>query len=225
LFGTDVFDDPAHAFDAIARAIAAFEQSALFAPFDSRYDRYLRGELTLTPEEDLGRRFFFSDLMNCSRCHLAHTLGPVAREPFTNYRYHNVGVPANAALAAAGGAPPGGVDRGLADHAQIGDHAQAGKFKVPTLRNVAVTAPYMHNGVFASLDTAIHFYNRHIVDSSTSRINPETGAVWAPAEVAPHQARDLLRLGQPMDAGRIAAVRAFLRALTDRRYEHLLDER
>lgn len=218
LFGPAVFADTTRAFAAIARAIIAFEQSDLFAPFDSRYDRYLRGEYTLTEEEDLGRRFFFSDLVNCASCHLMHSMAPSAREPFTNHRYHNVGVPANRALTAGGS-----VDRGLADNPAVADPAQAGKFKVPTLRNVAVTAPYMHNGVFRELFTAIHFYNRHIVDSAYSRTNPETGRTWDPPEVRANQAHALLRAGQPLDEDRIAALIAFLRTLTDRRYEHLLE--
>ena len=48
-----------------------------------------------------------------------------------------------------------------------------GKFRVPSLRNVAVTAPYMHNGVFKSLDTVIRFYDKHLTDSDNA-INPET---------------------------------------------------
>ena len=51
------------------------------------------------------------------------------------------------------------LDAGLADNPLVNPQAERGKFKVPTLRNIAITAPYMHNGVFATLNEAIEFYN------------------------------------------------------------------
>ncbi len=221
--GAATLADPARALNAVGAALAAFEQTEFFAPFDSRYDRYLRGEYRLTPDEEIGRRLFFSSLLNCASCHLLNTLTPTAREPFSNFQYHNIGVPANPALNAARGQPADSIDLGLAENpAMKGVHA-AGRFRVPTLRNIALTAPYMHNGVFRELATALHFYNRHLVDSAASRTNPETGAPWGPPEVATNLAHDLLRQGQPLDEGRIATLIAFLRTLTDRRYEALQD--
>ena len=99
---------------------------------------------------------------------------------------------------------------------------EKGKFKVPSLRNVAVTAPYMHNGVFKKLETAVHYYNQFIVNNRSTRTNPETGRAWAAPEVNENLSRELLRQGQPMDQQRLDAIVAFLKTLTDKRYEALL---
>lgn len=222
-FGAPVLNDPVQTLAAVGAALAAFQRTAFFAPFDSRYDRYLRGEYTLTADEDIGRRLFFATLTNCASCHVLNTLAPTAAEPFTNFQYHNIGVPANAELLVANGRGPRYVDRGLAENPAAAGRDAAGRFKVPTLRNVAVTAPYMHNGVFRDLRTALHFYNRHIVNSAASRTNPETGSPWGPAEVPDNLATDLLRQGQPLDDERITMLIAFLRLLTDKRYEPLQD--
>jgi cytochrome c peroxidase len=208
---------------AAQRAIAAYERSAEFFTYDSKYDRYLSGEYRLSPDEAIGRELFFSDLTNCRHCHLAdpNRVGP--REPFTNHRYHNVGTPVNARLRAANGSGPAVVDRGLSGNPMAaGDPGQDGRFRVPTLRNVAVTSPYMHNGVFARLETAVLFYGRHLTVASEASRNPETGRPWRPAEVPATVDQVLLRKGQPLDRQRAAQLTAFLRTLTDRRYEHLL---
>ncbi len=222
-FSGAVLADPERTLRAVGAALAAFQRTAYFAPFDSRYDRYLRGEYVLTPDEEIGRRLFFATLTNCASCHVLHTLAPGADEPFTNYQYHNIGVPVNTALSEAAGRNAHEIDRGLAENPATPAGGVAGRFKVPTLRNIAVTAPYMHNGVFRDLRTALHFYNRHLVTSAASRTNPETGRPWGPAEVPDNLAVDLLRLGQPLDEERVATLIAFLRILTDRRYEALLD--
>ncbi len=219
-FGSDALSDPAQALAAAGAALAAFQSGAPFMPFDSRYDRYLRGEVRLSEQEELGRRLYFSDLANCMSCHLLRRDGQTAGEPFTDHRYHNIGVPANPAAGAAVG-----VDRGLAENPRAAGAASAGRFRTPGLRNVAVTAPYMHNGVFARLETALAFYNHYIVDNAEVGINPETGRPWGPPEVGDNLAHELLGAGHPMDDERIAALVAFLRTLTDRRYEHLLPPR
>ncbi|MGR8919428.1 MAG: methylamine utilization protein MauG, partial [Gammaproteobacteria bacterium] len=90
-------------------------------------------------------------------------------------------------------------------------------------RNIAVTAPYMHNGVFERLETALFFYNQYLVRNAEVGINPETGAPWGPPENPQNIAHELLEGGHPMDAERIETLIAFLRTLTDRRYEHLLE--
>jgi cytochrome c peroxidase len=114
------------------------------------------------------------------------------------------------------------VDVGLAANPLVDDPVQVGKFRVPTLRNVAVTAPYMHNGVFADLNTAVFFYGKYILENRPSRINPETGHLWREAEVEATVDLELLSGGQPLDSQRSAYLVAFLKTLTDRRYEHLL---
>lgn len=215
LYGPAVLDDPAAAFAGMTDAIATFEATAPFGAFDSKYDRWLRGEYRMTRQEELGRTLFFSSqFANCQLCH--RLAAPMDRqEPFTNYEFHNIGVPANPAL----DQPP---DRGLG--AVLGDPGQDGKFRVPGLRNVAVTGPYMHNGVFADLRTVIAFYNKYNSRAPARQIDPETGRPWAAPEVADNIALDRLEQGPALDDRRIDALVAFLRTLTDRRYEPLLGQ-
>ncbi len=114
------------------------------------------------------------------------------------------------------------IDRGLRDNPEIHDDAMAGKFRAPTLRNVAVTGPYMHNGMFRDLGTVLLFYNQYLAINEQNLTNPETGRGWGTPEVPETIDRDRLRTGLPLDDARIEALTAFLRALTDQRYEALL---
>ena len=119
-------------------------------------------------------------------------------------------------------APAGFADVGLLQNPTINDPAAAGKFRVPSLRNVAVTGPYMHNGIFEDLLTAVLFYNTHMLSSSESQVNPETGEPWGEAEVPETIDFERLRSAQPMSPRQAKALVAFLTTLTDRRYESLL---
>jgi len=221
-FGAAVLDDAAMTFRAVTEAIAAYERSPEFVAFDSRYDRYLRGEYRLTRDEEIGRMLFFSQVINCHSCHLVDARENRQGESFTSFRYHNIGVPPNERLRQVAGTDPDERDEGLFDNPGIADPSTVGKFRVPTLRNVAVTAPYMHNGVFRNLETAVRFYNRYTLNDRWSRANPETGRPWEDAEVPETVDVELLRAGQPMSEMQVRAVIAFLRALTDQRYEHLV---
>ena len=223
-FGDGVLDDAPRGFLAATTAIAAFEATAFFAPFDSKYDRHLRGEYAMTPEEDLGMTLFFSQqFTNCNRCHQLQPRPAMASETFSDYSYHNIGTPPNPALRRANGSGAGRVDRGLLDNPAVDDPAQAGRFKVPTLRNVAVTGPYMHNGVFADLRTVVLFYNKYNSRSEKRQVNPETGQRWRDPEVAQNLSLEDLEAGPALDDRRIDALVAFMRTLTDRRYEHLVE--
>ncbi|RBO53167.1 methylamine utilization protein MauG [Rhodovulum sp. BSW8] len=221
LYGPGTASDPEAVYRAATSAIAAFEATDLFAPFDSRYDRYLRGEVQLTDEEELGRVLFFSQqFTNCNLCHQLRRSPMAADETFTDYSYHNIGVPANTAARAVTGITA--TDLGLLANQAVDDPAEAGKFKVPGLRNVAVTGPYMHNGVFEDLRTVILFYNKYNSKAAARQINPETGAPWAAPEVPDTLSMDELTTGPALDDERIDALVAFLGTLTDRRYEDLL---
>lgn len=217
-FGDDIFAQADRAYAAMTQSIAAFERTDFFAPFDSKYDRHLRGEYELSEQETLGMTLFFSEqFTNCNICHQLRELPESANETFSNYEFHNIGVPKNNAASQA--AP---VDIGLLAHPNINDVAQKGKFKTPTLRNVAVTAPYMHNGVFDELRTVIAFYNKYNSKAGQRQINPETGERWADPEVPDNISLVELETGPALDDRRIDALVAFLRTLTDRRYEHLI---
>lgn len=225
LYGKGVLDRPRTGYAAMTRAIAAFEGTDAFAPFDSKYDRYLRGEEKLTEQEELGRLLFFSQqFTNCSLCHRLNAQGGTPGETFTNYEFHNIGVPKNAEARAAAGLKPDSRDLGLAQNPGMKGRqkqAQAGRFKTPTLRNVGVTGPYMHNGVFKDLRTVILFYNTYNTRNPARHINPETGKPFEPPEVAQNISRTELETGPALDDRRIDALVAFLKTLTDRRYENL----
>ncbi len=225
LYGADIFDEPDRAYRAMTEAIAAFERTEFFSPFDSRYDRYLRGEVEFTPDEELGRTLFFSQqFTNCNLCHQLRQRPGMEKETFTNYQYFNIGVPVNKALRAANGKGQGFVDHGLLENGAVDDAVEDGKYKTSTLRNVAVTAPYMHNGVFTDLETVIRFYNKYNSRAKSAAINPETGEPWGEPEVAATIDMKKLTEGPALDDRRIKALVAFLKTLTDQRYEHLLDE-
>lgn len=224
LFGESVFTDAGKVYAAVSKSIAAFEKSPQFAPFDSRYDRYLRGEYKMTTPQELGRQFFFSDLINCNSCHLLNSSPLHRQETFTNYRYHNIGIPTNVAARMKNGVDLDHHDQGLLENPVVDDPAQSGKFKVPTLRNVSVSGPYMHNGIFKELRTVMLFYSKYLVSNETNRINPETKKPWRKAAVEHTVDLELLKQKQPLDDYHIDALMAFIETLTDRRYEHLLEK-
>ncbi len=226
LYGPKVLNDAEQAYLAMADSIETFEKTEFFSPFDSRYDRYLKGEYELSAQEELGRTLFFSQqFTNCNQCHQLQSRPGADQETFTNYQYFNIGTPTNTELRKVNGVSPAHQDLGLLDNPAVTDPAQAGKFKVPTLRNVAVTGPYMHNGVFQDLRTVVLFYNKYNSRSAKRQINPETTAQWQVPEVPENIALKELESGPALDNKRIDALVAFMKTLTDQRYEYLLEKK
>lgn len=214
LFGNNVWNEADALNNAFSSAVAAFQRTSLFSPFDSRYDRYLRGEYKPTLRETIGMGLFFSQgFANCSHCHQLNTLPNSPGETFSNYQYENIGLSVNGALREANGKGADYIDGGF---------MQQGRFKVPTLRNVAVTAPYMHNGIFNELRTVLLFYNKFNTTGGTSQINPETQQPWGEPEVDAHRNMEKLNGGIPLSRLHMEALEAFMRMLTDQQYEHLL---
>jgi cytochrome c peroxidase len=136
----------------VAKALAQFQRSLLSK--NSKYDLYLRGLYTPTAEESLGIRLFSTHPDpfalptvirggNCMDCHQSHTLTGRA-EGFEGF--HNTGLVA-----------AGSTDRGLME--VTGKSADFGRFKTPGLRNVALSAPYMHDGRFRTLEEVLDHYN------------------------------------------------------------------
>lgn len=221
LFNENIFDRVDDAYLAMTTSIGRFEKTDLFAPFDSKYDRFLAGEYELTEKEAAGRTLFFSSLTNCSICHQLHDENdPVLnrRETFSGYEYHNIGVPENTTIRALNGVTE--KDAGLYLNPKIDQAADKGKFKTPTLRNVAVTEPYMHNGVHRDLKTVIEFYDQFVNPQRVN--NPETGLPWEAAEFPDTVSQELLEVGKALDDQDVESMVCFLRALTDQRYEHLI---
>lgn len=219
LFGNDIFKDENKAYDAFTSVVASYEKTDEFSPFDSKYDRYLKGEYDLTVLEDLGRTLFFSNNNNsCATCHVLKGEDKEG-ETFTNYEYHNIGVPQNKHLRTKNGVKD--IDNGLLNNPAVNDEIHKGKYKVPTLRNVALTAPYMHNGVFKDLKTVVEFYDKY--NNKDRNINPETNLPWEEAEVEETIAKEELK-AKALSDRKVDALVAFMKLLTDKKYEHLLEE-
>jgi len=216
LYTETVFDQDETAFDAIANAIAEFERLPTFSTFDSKVDKAMQGDGYLTDQELQGQDLLIR--LDCVSCHLDLDTD-TSPALFTNFQYENLGVPKNREVRLLNAKGESFIDHGLLDNENIDDVNQDGRFKVPTLRNVAVTGPYMHNGVFKDLKTVIHFYNTRDVPNA---INPHTQAPWEDPEVNATMLKDL-RIGSlDITDSEEDAIIAFLRALTDDRYVNLL---
>ena len=177
-YGAAIFNDVEAAFYAITDAIVAYEQGPEFALFNSKYDYYLQGKAQLSAQEKRGLELFEAeDKGNCAACHPSQASN--GQPPlFTDYSYDNLGHPANPNLAFylldKKYNPQGKnyIDNGLADNPYINNGAdEKGKFKVTTLRNIAGTAPYLHHGIFDSLEEVVDFYNTR--DSKKTWGKPE----------------------------------------------------
>ena len=217
LYGESIWADADKIYAIMEKAIGEFEKQELFAQFSSKYDRALKGEAELTALESKGKALFFDKTRtNCSNCHQSSEANS-ATETFTNYRYFNIGVPSNQELIKHNKLAADFVDNGLLDNPMVkGDKKQKGKFKVPTLRNISVTAPYMHNGVFRDLKTVLLF--KDSFNNPNRKINPETGKAWDKAEYAQTINPDVLK-AKPLTDEEINALEVFLKTLTDEAYE------
>ena len=173
VYGDNVFDDLNESYNKIADAIAAFESTKIFHPFDSKYDLFLNGDVNLTDQEMRGLALFKGDKAKCSGCHIADLAQDGSHPLFTDFTYDNIGVPKNPdnpfydLNSTFNPAGQSFVDKGLGAFLKPilnpkGDKSyrdEYGKFRVPTLRNIAITGPYMHNGVFKTLKEVVSFYN------------------------------------------------------------------
>ena len=141
-FGTTKIDS-----NLVTKAIAQFERTLISA--NSKFDQYLLGQTNLTPEELNGFNIFMDEARgDCFHCH-----GSDKNPLWMDNAFHNNGLDQTF------------TDLGLG--AVTGDPADNGKFKSPSLRNLAFTAPYMHDGRFATLDDVINHYSEGLKNSST----------------------------------------------------------
>jgi cytochrome c peroxidase len=192
------FSDLDGTYDNIGIAIAAFERSKTVTRFNSKFDKFWAacqetgidvsttdtttnlttlpdGILTVTQLKGLVL-FNDPDKGNCAVCHsttgYTNADGTFLPPLFTDFTYDNLGIPTNPRVEELSGvAQP---DLGLGGRADINDPAEYGKFKVPTLRNVAKSDPYAHNGYFPTLKEIVHFYNTWDVGTWESPEVPET---------------------------------------------------
>ncbi|MGN6643241.1 MAG: cytochrome-c peroxidase [Verrucomicrobiota bacterium] len=183
------FGTPAVTTNRISRALAQFVRSIVSV--QSKYDLGASNHFAnFTPQENLGRQIFFGQVGNppatCAACHGTENFvpGPALNNNGLEFPY---------------------MDKGVG--AITGNTNDDGKFKVPSLRNIALTAPYMHDGRFTNLEQVVEFYNSGVVDnpnlSAPLRLPPPPGQTVGPV-------RRLNLTQQQKDS-----LVAFLRTLTD----------
>ncbi len=160
----DVKDDN-NTLNNITDAIAAYERSSEVNPFSSKYDYYLKGQVSLTAQETRGLKLFTDTAKGkCANCHLIEPDEQSGMVLFTDFTYDNIGLPKNNNnpfyVIPLSFNPMGAsyVDNGLG--AFLNNSKFNGQFKVPSLRNVAISAPYFHNGIFNTLEETVRFYNK-----------------------------------------------------------------
>ena len=171
-WGDAVFANPEAALDAVAASIAAFERTHIFQPFTAKFDYVMRGEAKFTAQEQRGLSLFvIPQKGNCAQC---HSVDAASRDPqkslFTDFSFRALGLPRSQRIPK--NADAAFVDLGLCERVPVAgaklsvtgvkpsitDPAVCGLFKTPTLRNITITAPYMHNGFFDNLRDAVAFY-------------------------------------------------------------------
>jgi cytochrome c peroxidase len=207
VFGVAAFDDPNKAYDMVAEAIAAYEKSSELNQFSSKYDLYLAGKVTLSGQERRGLELFEDeDKGNCAACHPSQPGADGTPPLLTDFTYDNLGIPQNPEnpfYYLPKNLNPNGVyfvDLGLGG--VLNKPSEDGKFKVPSLRNIANTAPYLHNGIFKNLRQVVVFYK-------TRDVGP-----WPPPEVRTNVNHD--ELGDlDLSEQEIDDIVAFLHTLTD----------
>ena len=187
-------------FETIIKAISAFERGVV--SFNSRYDQYLQGKVKLTEAEQRGHDLYFGEKAECHHCHgsvnfddqFVHAKTREAETPFHNTGLYNID--------GKGGYPY--PNRGLFDVS--GDPEDMGKFRAPSLRNIAVTAPYMHDGGVATLEEVIDIYSQggRRIDAGSNagdgRTSPVKSGLIVKIDLTPQEKADLV---------------AFLKTLTD----------
>ncbi|MEF3365284.1 MbnH family di-heme enzyme [Methylocystis sp. 9N] len=188
------------AFGNIIKAISVFERGVVSA--SSKYDLYLEGKATLTPEETRGKDLFFGEKAECHHCHgsvnfddqFYHARTREIETPFHNTGLYNID--------GKGDYPT--PNRGLFEI--TGAIEDMGKFRAPSLRNIAVTGPYMHDGSVATLEEVIDIYaagGRNVTsgpEQGDGRLNSRKSELIVPIDLSEQEKRDLV---------------AFLKTLTD----------
>jgi cytochrome c peroxidase len=167
--------------DALARALAAFVRSILSG--NSRYDRFADGDRNALSADAQAGLHLFRTKAGCSACHIGPTL--------TDEAFHNTGVAWFGDDATA--RPERFRDEGRAG--VTGRDADRGAFKTPTLREVARTAPYMHDGSFATLEEVVEFYD------GGGRPNPRLDPEIRPRHLTNEEKRQLAAFLKSLSGG------------------------
>ncbi len=225
-FGAASLDDPDAALEALGDAVTAFLLTPEMAPFTSKFDEYVRGRAQFTPLEARGMRLFKDSAKGgCSACHKMDDASPdPTRSLFTDFSYDAVAAPRNRALPAT--ADANYFDLGLCERVG-GDYKEkteefCGRFRAPSLRNVAVRTSFMHNGSFSNLRDVVAFYATRETNSARWYKGEHYDDLPAKykdnvnVEKAPYNRH---KGDKPaLDDGEIDAIVAFLGTLTDAAY-------
>ena len=191
----------------VSDAVAAFEKSKEVNSFTSKFDYFSKQLIKFSDTEKKGLAIFLGK-GKCAQCHVVEPDAKTGKILFTDFSYDNIGVPKNEKnpfYNQSKAVNPAGVsfiDLGIGAVVSQAEHN--GKFRVPTLRNIAISAPYFHNGSFKTLKEVIHFYNVRDVKPNE----------FAAPEVLENVNKD--ELGDlKMTAEEESQLEAFLETLTD----------
>jgi len=223
-----VFNVPANAtdqqvYDILRTAFETYQrQDPDYLLFNSKFDRFLDGTANLSASEERGRQLFNNpNKGNCASCHSSQ-IGPGQQRPlFTNFRYAALGVPRNNTSTANQNATF--FDMGLCGPVRTDLTARTdlcGQFKIPTLRNIAITAPYFHNSAIDTLTNAVRFYATR--DSNPALWYPTVNGVVVKFNDLPANLRGNVPVNRApfnsnLSAQEIDDIVAFLLTLTDDR--------
>lgn len=186
----------------IARALAAFERSIL--SFSSPYDHYLRGDdSALSEEAKWGAALFNSARLRCGACHQGINLSLAAQTPRENISTPSIARNTGLYSLNDAGEYPNSVPGMVEFTGKKTDH---GKFRIPSLRNIALTAPYMHDGSLATLDEVLDHY------AQGGRFVPS--GPWA-GDGRQNPNKDPLVRGFSLSPSERQAILSFFESLTD----------
>lgn len=230
VFGEAVFQHPAVAVRDATLALQDFElEDRSFHPYTSKYDEWLDGKATLTPQELEGMKLFNDpDGGNCASCHLDELGANGAHPLFTDFQFEALGVPRNDEIP--WNKNPHYYDMGLCGpfrkDAASKNPANCGLFRTPSLRNVAIRHVFFHNGRFHSLREALEFYVQRDTDPARWYPVGPNGKVEKFNDLPPQYRKNVDTTDPPLNrkpgqkpvwnAQQINDVIAFLRTLTDR---------
>lgn len=202
-------------FATILEALEAFQQDEReFYPYSSKYDAWLRGKAELSDRERLGLKLFDDpEKGDCARCHPSERGANGTSPRFTDFAFVALGVPRNPRIAANQDA--NWFDLGLCgpernDFLKRAEYC--GKFRTPSLRNVATRHAFFHNGTYSTLRETVSFYVKRDTDSSMPRLDDLPQRYWANVETGhPFGKRE-----QPaLTSDEIDAIVEFLTTLSD----------
>ena len=187
----------------VVKAISAFQRTLISG--NSRYDQWLAGKTTLADGELRGMKLFFGEKAECFHCHgsfnfndqIVHAASRIVETPFSNTGLYNLG--------GTGAFPE--PNRGVFE--LTAKATDMGKFRAPSLRNVEVTAPYMHDGSIATLDEVLRMYaagGRNLSagpNAGDGRANPYKSDLVSRIDLSDQEQADIV---------------AFLKTLTDHEF-------